>query len=437
MCRVLSNSPGSDGDDPDVGASTERITTAAPATPCGAEDDVADNTPGRYKLWELDPGAYCSIIGTCLSLDDLRRISRKANVSIAPDAQDYDIHGYFVTHVGKRSPLAKLTQKTLDRHYAPQVARFHRAHTQEQREELWREAMTSGAVAGSYWALMTHKSVPRKMRVQAHNEIHMLSHLMGKSSRLEIKRLSQLESHCAELNERLAETRARTDKLLQARDARIHALEEQLAQIHVANVRPTVGRLQVVGKEKASLEWLQARVATMGRRLRVERARARAAESQLSAIVEARATLAHPASARSSEAPENEEIACAIESHRRYALLYVGGYRDVMPRLRDHVEERGSAFLYHDGGIEMQTLRLPGLVSRADAVFCPIGCISHDACLRLKHLCKRHRKMFIPLRSAGLSGFVAALDAFIKLPNGTAVVLADNAWKSDKKEAPR
>ena len=61
-----------------------------------------------------------------------------------------------------------------------------------------------------------------------------------------------------------------------------------------------------------------------------------------------------------------------------------------------------------------------GLVSQADAVFCPIGCISHDACLRLKHLCKRHRKAFIPLRSAGLSGFVAALDAFIKQPNAPA-----------------
>jgi hypothetical protein len=408
-----------------VGASTERITTAAPTTRCDAEDCFADNTPGRYKLWELDPGAHCSIIGTCLSLDDLRRISRKANVSIAPDAQDYDIHGYFVTHVGKRSPLSKLTQKTLDRLYAPQIARFHRARTPEDLKELWRQAMASGAVAGAYWALMTHKTVTRTMRVQAHNEIHMLSHLMGKSGRADIKRLNQLESRCAELSDRLAETRSRTDKLLQERDARIRALEEQRAQTQSANVPPIPAPPQAAGKERASLERLRTRLSTMERRLCVERARARAAEAQLSAILEECAPWARSAPMPLCETPETEPDACALDRQRRYALLYVGGHRDVMPRLRDHVEERGSAFLYHDGGIEMQTLRLPGLVSQADAVFCPIGCISHNACLRLKHLCKRHRKAFIPLRSAGLSGFVAALDAFIKQPADVAVVSAD------------
>ncbi|HYC15553.1 MAG TPA: DUF2325 domain-containing protein [Stellaceae bacterium] len=100
-------------------------------------------------------------------------------------------------------------------------------------------------------------------------------------------------------------------------------------------------------------------------------------------------------------------------------MLYVGGLREVMPRLRDHVEGLSGVFFYHDGGIEMQTMRLPGLVSQADAVFCPITCISHDACLRLKRLCKRHGKPFIPLRSAGLSGFAAALDAFARVEPGS------------------
>jgi hypothetical protein len=82
----------------------------------------------------------------------------------------------------------------------------------------------------------------------------------------------------------------------------------------------------------------------------------------------------------------------------------------VAPRLRAHVEEKGGTFLYHDGGIEMQNTRLSGLVSRADAVLSPVSCISHDACLQLKRLCKRYGKRLILLRSSGLSGFVSAVD---------------------------
>ncbi|HYC13219.1 MAG TPA: hypothetical protein VEC75_03165, partial [Stellaceae bacterium] len=144
--------------------------------------------PGRNKLWELDPGGHCSIIGTCLSLDDLRRVIRKAGLAFGPDTQDYDIHGFFVTQAASRSLLSKLVQKTLDRKYAPQLARFRRSRTAEELWGLWRQAMTSGEIAGAYWALMTHGGAPRAMQARAHNEIHMLSHLLGSSGRDDIRR---------------------------------------------------------------------------------------------------------------------------------------------------------------------------------------------------------------------------------------------------------
>jgi hypothetical protein len=411
MRHALSESPLLDIGGADGGLSAEGAAAAAPTCLCCVESDPADRTPGRYKLWELDPGSHCSIIGTCLGLDDLRRIIRKADLAIAPDAQDYDIHGHFVTRVGTRSPLSKLVQKTLDRKYAPQLARFRRSCTPEELWGLWRQAMTSGDVAGAYWALMTHKAAPREMRIRAHNEVHMLSHLMGKSSRDDIKRLRQLEALCAELTERLAKTRARADAVLRERDARIGALGAQLAAARsAARAQPAPDPPPGGGKRDVELDRLRARFATMERRLRVERARARAAEGRL-ADLEGRAEAASPRRAPTprEEAPETCERPCALHG---CALLYVGGYRDVMPRLRAHVEGMRGTFLYHDGGIEMQPLRLPGLVSQADAVFCPVGCISHDACLRLKRLCKRHGKPFVPLRSAGLSGFVTAVGAF-------------------------
>jgi hypothetical protein len=49
------------------------------------------------------------------------------------------------------------------------------------------------------------------------------------------------------------------------------------------------------------------------------------------------------------------------------------------------------------------------MIHSADAVLCPVDCVSHDACLRIKRLCKRAAKRFVPLRSASLSAFIVGL----------------------------
>ena len=72
-------------------------------------------------------------------------------------------------------------------------------------------------------------------------------------------------------------------------------------------------------------------------------------------------------------------------------------------------ERSGALFLHHDGGIEERGGLLPGLVSRADAVLFPVDCVSHAAMSLVKRLCQQAGKPFVPLRSAGLAPFCAAL----------------------------
>jgi len=364
--------------------------------------DAADETAsGRYRLWELEAGTHCSVIGTCLSLDDLHRLIRKLEAPIAPGADDHDIHGYFVTRAATRSTVSKLVHKALDRKYAATVARF-RSCTPDEAWLQWRQAMKSGDVAGAYWAIMTLRTVPRTMQIRAYNEIHMLSHLMGKSARDDIRRVRQLEAAQAELAARLERTRARADEAIRERDDRIRALEARLAEA-MAIPRATAAPVTESRKPEGRNDRLLARFEILERRVKTERARARHAEAQLATIVEARTH----AQIVQDTFPLSD--ACDEAHLAGQALLYVGGHREVTPRLRAHVEERGGTFLYHDGGVEMQNTRLSGLVSRADTVLCPVGCVSHDACLHLKRLCKRHGKRLVLLRSAGLSGFASAV----------------------------
>ena len=83
-----------------------------------------------------------------------------------------------------------------------------------------------------------------------------------------------------------------------------------------------------------------------------------------------------------------------------------------MHRLRGFVEVAQAELLYDDGGMEERKGLLAGLVRCADAVFFPVDCISHDAAGVSKRLCGPAGKPYLPLRSASLTSFIAALRRF-------------------------
>ena len=59
---------------------------------------------------------------------------------------------------------------------------------------------------------------------------------------------------------------------------------------------------------------------------------------------------------------------------------------------------------------DVRSADLDALVGRADAVFCPIDCVSHQACLAAKQLCRRLDKPFVPLRTGSGTCLLRALD---------------------------
>src|SRR5262249_47296910 len=91
------------------------------------------------------------------------------------------------------------------------------------------------------------------------------------------------------------------------------------------------------------------------------------------------------------------------------ALLYVGGRPGPLPRLREVAAQLGAEFLHHDGGVEDRSGMLAGLVSRAHVVMFPVDCVSHEAVALVKRLCRQGGKPYLPLRSAGIGSFVAAI----------------------------
>jgi len=375
----------------------------------------------RTPIWDLSGNLHCSIVGTCLSTAELRQILRKLDIEGAEDGTDHELHSKGVVLAGQRSPAAKLLNKALDRRHRLALNQFEKAETAADLQRLWDAAARRGDIPGAYWAVLTHPAATDGLIQHVFGDVHMLSHLVGAANRADIRRLAQLEAERSALEEKVARQQAQLRDAVVARDARIRDLNTLLAK---AIGRGESGPVPDAGGERAALATLvddlerrlatesrrrtraDERIATVESRLAAERDRCAAAEAQARAL---RAELAALEAALAETAPAGEDAPReTVDLHGR-SLLYVGGRADRVVPMRAAAQRCGATLAHHDGGIEENHGLLPALIQRADAVLFPVDCVSHQAAWLVKRLCRQAGKPFLPLRSAGLGSFLAAL----------------------------
>lgn len=378
-------------------------------------------SPRRAKIWELSRYLHCSVIGTCLSTAELRHILAKSGF-ITDGVCDHDLHGQGVTVAGQADVAGKLLHKALDRRHRQAISQFAKAKNAADLCNLWNEARARGDIPGAYWAALTHPDASDDLVRRMFGEVHMLSHLVGAANRADIRRLTELEAENANLREKLRRQEDHLREGISSRDASIRDLNQLLAR-RIADQEINTDTPSV----SSELTTVTKLVADLELRLGAESRRRHALESRLARLTEgARRDREALGAAEARERALREELealetsflassdrADAPATPKRFdgaAVLYVGGRPQQQSSLKALAAPRGIDMLFHDGGIEDRHGLLPGLVSRADVVMFPVDCVSHEAALAVKRLCGNAAKAFVPLRSSGVSSFLAALE---------------------------
>lgn len=377
--------------------------------------------PRRRRIWELGGTLHCSIIGTCLSTDALRRLLRKLGFG-AVEATDHDLHGTAVGLAGQQDVAAKLLNKTLDERHRIAIRRFEAATDRSALRSLWRNAVEAGDIPGGYWAVLTHPAADRALVAEVFGEVHMLSHLVGAANRADIRRLAEQEREIGALRDTVARQQARLQAELTERDRRIHALQTLLAeQAGQASTKPQAAAAD--GAATGEVELLSL-IADLRRRLERETRRREASDGRAAAAEAASAERRAACQCAEAElallnrellqaeaalAPEVDAAAAAarLGAEPRGTVLYVGGRSGQTALLRQAAARFGAELVHHDA--EQGAALLPGLVGRADLVVFPVDCVSHDAALSVKRLCRQVGRHFLPLRSSGVTSLLAAL----------------------------
>ena len=368
----------------------------------------------RTRLVELDSHLHCSVIGTCLSTSELRKLVPRYAGLDREEASDLQIHHAAVELAIEGGAGCKAMQKALDERYGAAVRRFDKAGDPEAVLTLWNEFRRAGDIPAGYWAVMTHPQATLEVRQAAFGEVHMLSHLVGAANRADLRRLVALEEENAGLREKIERQQLRLQALSVQREQAVRRANEQSLEwaahsesrpdTHLVELKAALAErdarvaLQTSRREAAEqrAHEEQAHSIALGKRLEDVLEALRVAQAECGALEQA---LLDPAETAGQTRPELANLAGK-------RVVYVGGRPGSNAVLRRLVEAAGGEFVVHDGGIEDRKGMFAAALPGADVVVFPVDCIDHDSMNLLKRVCTRHQVDYFPVRTASVASFM-------------------------------
>jgi regulator of replication initiation timing len=388
---------------------------------CAPSDADIRSARRRTRLVELDPHLHCSVIGTCLTTGELRKlVPRFADVD-RRQASDLEIHHTAVQLAIEGGPGGKALQKALDERFAATVRQFDKAKDADALLALWNDALKSGDIPPAYWAVMTHPCATLDVRQAVFGEVHMLSHLVGAANRADIRRPMALEDENTALKEKVERQQNRLHQMSTQHDASIRELTAQIDELRMQVERQRHAENTDLAAEVSTL---REAVAARDERVALHTSRREAAEQRaqheqdnaqtlragldealaLIKVMQAESSAIEHTMQFSADEPDAPRAALPGLEGRR--IVYVGGRPGSNAVLRRLVGSAGGELTVHDGGVEDRKGLLAAALPRADMVVFPVDCIDHDSMNTLKRVCERHQVAYYPLRTASVASFV-------------------------------
>ena len=365
----------------------------------------------RLRLWELNSSFHCSVIGTCLTLNDLRGLAKKLHLKHSGNQPvDYELHGYFAHIAEERNEASKLLNKRLNQRHAASILRCRAITLSDDLMEMWSDTLNKGNIPGAYWAILTHPTSDQQLRDRMFADVHMLSHIVGASNRADIHRIPILEEQIKELERELSQRLDKYNQRLVQKDNEINILENKLhskknnLNKKTSNISENEN-IKIIQELKNHLDTansetkkLQKECEQFKQRLHDQASTIETQEIELSTLENLKFQNG------------DEQTISTLRELKGKIILYVGGRQRSMPHIQSIIESSGACFLSHDGGLEKSIDELASLIKRSDVVVFPTDCVSHEAMNKVKLLCQRLSKTYQPVRTSGVSSLVIALN---------------------------
>ncbi len=389
------------------------------------------------NIWEIERNFKCPVIGAMLTVEKHKSILKKCGWDVSV-LKPYEYHSYLMGCVGDENAVSRKTNNYI-RHqslkYMKEVAALYEKKDAKGVRKLWEKYAEQGVIGPVMYAIVSHRDTDIELLQDIHGEVHMLSHA-------NMNEVFTIRKHLEKADQALSRekqtTREKSERIRElARELKQASREKETAVMEKARLKVKLDEFQNQTRKPAQalqeggrqiFDLKQAVEQQKEENLRIERER-KQLEIQLFSLRSENAMLKEELTQLSSvfsaagvnEIASPEELtACPIQgacsrdncpNHRLCArrIFMIGGITKMKSYYRQIVEKAGGEFDYHDGYLKNSNADLAAKVRRCDIVVCPVSCNSHNACLKVKHLCSRYNKELKILNSASLSAVTQAL----------------------------
>jgi hypothetical protein len=395
-----------------------------PVEPVHTECEECGENPLRRRSWMIHSHFKCPVVGTCLSLEEQKRILKKTGYSVK-NRTAYEIHGIFVHSLSDKNKLSRRIDAFLQKKFKYEISEFF-GLDRSLFLDAWKTHFRKGEIAGLLWVAATRIDLREEDISLIFGEIHIQMHLNAKHNLNLRRRLFSQEEENRKLVQRLKDsTRIRKTLKKENENLKRNQMELRRQNAFLENenlsiekemsiLRGDTGILDI----EAENQQLRDEVGNLSEEIGDYQQRLNDLWGQNNKLL-SKLEIQHEINDHLKK--EMEEIftrfsaltrcdeTCPCFDLCRKRILIVGGINRMESLYRQLIEENGGIFEYHDGHIKGGKKTLENRIRRADIVLCPVNINSHNACSVVKKMGKKHRKSVQMLAGSGLGVICQAL----------------------------
>jgi len=378
--------------------------------------------PSLKHVWEIQCFLKCPVVGTCLTIQEQRRILKKARHS-TKGLKPYQIHGAIMDRFDSKNRISVKLDKYLKYKYREEIPLLVDLY-QDQFMRSWRRFFLTDRMEAMFFVAAVRKDLSAESIQEIFGEIHMLGH----ANLHEAAKYGQDLVFQVEVNQKLAKQVNQTKKRARKLQKEVSNLKESFRKSQ-SLLQKFKGDQKRVGNEKGRAAVLESENQALQNELQEIKTHSENQSEQLQLLerqkrrleiklFDLKATNDHLSKELTElvekvtpvvECTKCHETDCPKTQLSDMRILMVGGITKMKSFYQRLVEKSGGIFEYHDGYMQNGQEGLEQRVRRCDLILCPVDCNSHGACSKVKKLGQKYGKPYKMLRRSSLSALSNAL----------------------------
>ena len=393
------------------------------------DNEVNNIRLSQQKPWMINLFFKCPVIGICLSLEEQKKILKKAGYS-TKNLSPYKLHQILVERLENENDISTRVDGYLNRKFHRYISKYLYLDESSFLKE-WKVHFEKGEIEGLLWVAATRADLSLSAIWSIFGDIHMQMHFSSEQNRKERQNLAYQKEENRKISQRLDEV-IRINRSFKKEKERI---ERELTELQRANL--------ILEKEKREIEvelselrgksstetlqaencQLQAKVEELSEAIKDDKQKVKFLKDQNNKLFlklkrqrqinsDLRKEVDRVTNQISTSDQSDDKYPFSDLEHKR--VLIVGGMTKLEAFYRKLIEEKEGIFEYHDGYMNGGSTGLENKVRRAHVVLCPVNCNSHAACSMVKRLSKKYERPVYMLSNSSLSSISQALFEYQK-----------------------